>query len=131
MPRSSAASSHGPRHERRHNPLSDDLRATGPLRTKPSKKRNRNEEGEGEQYVNAEASRKILKIGRDLAEEDYIGQQANQASLAFGLDSRFGESEEEDADDNSKGEDAWDNEEEVELEVEVELGPINGFSACS
>ena len=60
------------RHERRHNPLEDDYLATGPLRSKAPKRKSKgdgedDERGNGENYVDSKASRKILSLGRELA----------------------------------------------------------------
>jgi essential nuclear protein 1 len=68
------ATQSGSRDGRRHNPLEQDILNSGPLRvarTVPSKKRGREEENE-EHYVDAKASRTILKIGRELMEEDQV-----------------------------------------------------------
>lgn len=57
---------------RRHNPLEDDILATGILRNKPAKKGSRNgDEDEGQDaFVDSKASKNILRIGRELAEEE-------------------------------------------------------------
>ena len=73
---------------RRHNPLADDLIATGNLRVKSNKRKVKAEEEE-DRYVDSRSSRKILKIGQELVDED---QKENAAALpnpAFGFTSRF------------------------------------------
>lgn len=58
------------RHGRRHNPLEEDILATGILKSKPSKGKNRDDDEERAQFVESKASKKILRLGRELAEED-------------------------------------------------------------
>jgi essential nuclear protein 1 len=106
------------RQVRRHNPLSDDLLATGPLRNKPGKRKSRNDDEE--KFVDSKSSRKILKIGRDLAEEDEKDNTVDASNAAFGFTSRFGDIEdaEEDAYDQDDDEEVWgDEDDEVVEEV--------------
>lgn len=109
--------------QQRHNPLADDLVATGPLRTKPSKRKSRHDGKEEENYVGAQATQKILRMGHELEEEDQAqnlsANTTERPNKAFDLDSRFMDEDEED-DDAAHGEEAWGNEEEVE---EVEVSP--------
>lgn len=60
------------RHGRRHNPLEDDILATGLLKNKPSKgkKRDSGEDDDQQQFVESKASKQILRLGRELVEED-------------------------------------------------------------
>jgi essential nuclear protein 1 len=83
---------------RRHNPLAEDLLPTAHLRTKSAsstigKRKSRSFEANGDGYVDALSSRKILAIARDLAEEDAAERDINVAagapSAAFGFDSRI------------------------------------------
>ncbi|KAJ9203802.1 hypothetical protein DTO164E3_2156 [Paecilomyces variotii] len=121
-----ATSSRSAAAARRHNPLADDLVATGHLRTKSSGKRKSQQtsDDEGEHYIDAKASRKILQIGQDLADEDAaetraaLGETEPKINSAFHFESRF-EDEDNMSDDGAQfGEEDW--EEEVE---EVELDP--------
>lgn len=118
------------RQARRHNPLEDDLVATGPLRSKASSKRkSRHEDGDQEEgkFVDAKASRTILRIGQELAAEELElenTQLPKVPSSAFDFESRF-EGEDENELQPSEGfedEEAWGDEEEEVVE-EVELAP--------
>ncbi|KAI9795626.1 MAG: snoRNA-binding rRNA-processing protein [Piccolia ochrophora] len=112
---------------RRHNPLSDDLLATGPLRTKSAKRKSRHDEDEDEdKFIDSKSSQKILKIGQDLAQEDEADREVKPVSTAFAFESRFGEDEElegqaqfDDEDDDG----GWADEEEVVVETEADLNP--------
>ncbi|CAG7564089.1 unnamed protein product [Fusarium equiseti] len=115
------------RHPRRHNPLEDDITASGILKNKPSKKRSKGSDNEEENFVDDRASRTILRIGRELAEEDNAGKPvaAKPTIDNFGYDSRFGDEEEENKvydDDEAWGED----DEEVE-EVEVDPNDLDMY----
>ena len=98
---------------RRHNPLAEDITSAGHLRTQSSKKGkgradDNDEDGEnGQRYVDAKMSRKILQIGQELADEDAAEELKNSArpeSNAFEFDTRF-EDEETFSDDEGKVED--------------------------
>ena len=100
---------------RRHNPLADDLVATGNLRVKSNKRKAKAEENE-DRFVDSRSSRKILKIGQDLIDED---QKENvriaPPSTAFTFESRFDPNTDAGGDAAPEDEDAWgDEEEEVE-----------------
>ena len=95
---------------RRHNPLSDDLVATGPLRTKSNKRKARRDDDGGTGFVDSRASRKILKIGQDLAEEEQKESKIALPSTAFTFESRFDQASESDGDAQQQEEDAWDDE---------------------
>jgi essential nuclear protein 1 len=106
------------RQARRHNPLEDDLTASGGiLKTKAGKRKSRHQE-EGEQFVDSKASRKILKIGQELADEAAEENEVQKPNAAFNFDTRIEDDEVEET--YEEGE-AWgDEEEEVE---EIELAP--------
>jgi essential nuclear protein 1 len=114
------------RQARRHNPLEDDLTATGPLRTKPSKRKSKHEDQDEEKFVDSKASRKILKIGQELAEEDQEDVQVTQPNTAFNFESRFGD--DDNADDQYDNEEAWGEEEEEVEEIELAPGDLETFS---
>ncbi|KAF4631686.1 hypothetical protein G7Y89_g6450 [Cudoniella acicularis] len=105
------------RQARRHNPLEEDLTATGLLKNKPGKRKSKHQQ-EGDQFVDSKASRKILRIGQELADEAAEEDRASIPNTAFDFDSRFeGEDDEEPFEDAE----AWgDDDEEVE---EIELAP--------
>jgi essential nuclear protein 1 len=68
----------GARHVRRQKPLEEDLLATGPLRT-PSGKRKRQDEKDDDQqqsYVDSKSSNKVLRLGRELLEEENAADAA-------------------------------------------------------
>lgn len=66
-----------PRRGQRHNPLEQDLLATGPLREASSKRQRKDEKSEDEHhFIDAKSSTKILRIGRELIEEDHL-QESN------------------------------------------------------
>jgi essential nuclear protein 1 len=72
----------GARQVRRQRPLEEDLLATGPLRT-PSGKRKRpddKEAGDDESYVDAKSSNKVLRLGRQLIDEEDAREAADAAS---------------------------------------------------
>ena len=65
------------RHGRRHNPLEDDMLATGILKSRPSKSKKHENEDQA-QFVESKASKQILKLGRELAQEEQ--QEADAAA---------------------------------------------------
>lgn len=121
MPRATAPVS-AARQARRHNPLEDDLTATGPLKQKSSKRKSRHED-EGDKFVDSKASRKILRIGQELAEEDQEENQIPKASTAFDFESRF-EDEEEPYEDAEE----WGDEDDIVEEVELAPEDLETFS---
>ena len=117
MPKATTPTSPGKRQARRHNPLSEDLVATGPLRSKASKRTGQRDEEDGDKFLDAKASRKILKIGQDLAEEDesYKVQASNGA---FTFESRLEDESQAEEEQYGEDDDAWgDEEEEMVQEV--------------
>ena len=117
---------------RRHNPLMEDITSAGHLRTQSSKKGKRrpqddDERGaDGQQFLNAKMSRKILQIGQELIEEDVAEQHSAMGSeprsnAAFEFDTRF--EEEPLSDDDGFEDDGW-----LDDEVE-EAVRICSFSA--
>ncbi|KAI0430610.1 Bystin-domain-containing protein [Xylaria sp. FL1042] len=73
------------------------LVGSGLLKNRPSKSKSKSQEDEDEErengFIDARASRKILDIGRQLAEEDAPVRRPARDTAAFGFDSRY-ESEE-------------------------------------
>ncbi len=120
------------RQGRRHNPLEDDYLATGPLRTKAPKRKAKGdgEDGEGDNgahYIDSKSSRQILKIGRELAEENDVAPPRPPIETdAFGFDSRFG-AEDDDVEDGFEDE-VWGDEDEVVEEIEVEPEDLETFN---
>ncbi len=115
---------------RRHNPLEDDITATGILRNKPTKRKSKDGEEDEETFVDSRASKNILRIGRELAEED----NAERASAlppptvdTFGYDSRFGGFEEDEAQIYNDDDEAWGDDDEVVEEVEVDPSDLEMY----
>ena len=106
---------------RRHNALENDLLATGLLKNKAPKRKSRHEEDSGEKFVDAKASRKILRIGQELAAEDEEEKGSRVAkNTAFDFESRL---EEDDQSDDAGHEDAEDWGDDDEIVEEIELDP--------
>ena len=102
----------------RHKPLIDDLVATGSLRTKSNKRKAKREDDARDGYVDSKSSRKILKIGRDLVEEDQEASRSALPSSEFNFESRPRDDDDSDEDARPQGEEAWgDENEEVVDEV--------------
>jgi essential nuclear protein 1 len=110
---------------RRHNPLEDDLLATGPLRSKPSKRKSGKQEDSEENYVDSRASRNILRIGQELADEEEEIQRIPKPNTAFDFNSRF---EDEDQEAGYEDEEAWGDEDEVVEEAELAPEDLETFS---
>lgn len=137
MPKAQRSNS-GARQERRHNPLSEEYSPTAPIKQKAGKKR---KSGDGDDdaragFVDSKASRKILDLGQDLAEEDAAERRATEPTkptTAFSLESRFpeshlGEEDEEEEIGEYDDEEAWGSEEEETEEVEVDPNDLEMFS---
>ena len=109
------------RSARRHAPLEEDLTATGPLRHR-SKKRKARPEDDGSGYVDSRSSRKILKIGQDLADEDQQENVATAPNPAFTFESRFGGAGEPEEEDDQYDDEAWRDDEDDSVEEVVRFG---------
>lgn len=107
------------RPERRHNPLSEDYLPKFAEKQRTPKRKKSNADGHNdESFVDSKASRKILKIGQDLADEDAEERRALQApepNRAFEFDSRFTDDAPSDEDKVGEYDDVeeWEEEEEV------------------
>lgn len=123
MPKATTPKSTG----RRHNPLEDDIVASGLLRNKPTK-RSRDEDDNEEAFVDSKASKNILRIGRELAEEENaerIVPQAPQTVDNFGYDSRFNDLDTEPK--TYDDDEAWGDEEEQVEEIEVDPNDLETY----
>ena len=101
----------GPGQYRHKQHLEEDIRATGPLREQSKKRKaRRGEEDDEDRFVDSRASRKILKIGRDLQEEEQRdATRPETAQAAFAPESRA--LDEDAADEDAEPtEDAWEDE---------------------
>lgn len=125
MPKN-AASVTDARQLRRHNALEDDLLATGPLRTKPGKRKAGREQGEEDKFIDSKASRKILRIGQELADEDQESRIVAKPSIAFDFESRF--EDEDDKEAEFEDDEAWGDEDEIVEEVELAPEDLETFS---
>ncbi|KAK1834367.1 Bystin [Podospora conica] len=117
---------------RRHNPLEDDLVATGVLKTKSGKsKRNADKTQDEQTYVDAKASRNILAMSRTLLEEDERENKAKNAApapSAFDFDpSRFGQ-DSDDEEQSGNNDEAWGDEDDVVEEIEVDADDLEMFN---
>ncbi|KKK24779.1 hypothetical protein P175DRAFT_0514440 [Aspergillus ochraceoroseus IBT 24754] len=132
-----ATSSRAAAAARRHNPLAEDLLTGGHLRTQPSNKNKRksksgDDQEEGERFVDAKTSRKILQIGQELADEEAeerkaaLGGAGEKVNTAFDFESRFDDEDVFSDDDGKFNEEQWDDEEEIE-EVEVDPNDLDMF----
>ncbi len=109
--------------ERKHVALEDDILATGPLKQKASKRKQRHENEFGdEKFVDAKASKKILRIGQELADEDEAEEAKNRPTTrnaAFDFDNARDEDSDEEDDDVKFKDEEWGDEEEIVEEVEM------------
>lgn len=119
MPKATTPVSPGVRQARRHNPLSDDLVASGPLRTKSKKRKATTDGASGDTYVDAKSSRRILEIGQALAEEERGKHPGQAPNAAFAFESRFeGDVNLEDEGQGPEDDDTWgDGDDEIIEEV--------------
>lgn len=128
MPKATASAA---RQSRRHNPLEEDLLATTQVKPKNSLKRKaKRTEDEEEKYVDAKASRKILKIGQELRDEEESENKAGQPSVntAFDFGSRFAEDEAEEEETGAfDDEEAWGDEDEIVEEVELAPDDLEAY----
>ncbi|KAI9836094.1 MAG: hypothetical protein M1819_001708 [Sarea resinae] len=124
MPKATTPTS-GSRQARRHNPLSEDYQTTGPLRTKSGKAKSKkgDDEDEGDKFVDSKSSRRILKFGQELVEEDQAEQNTATSNTAFNFESRFGEDDDSDDGLQYNDDDAWAADDVEEIVEEVELDP--------
>ncbi|KAF7531658.1 hypothetical protein G7054_g8669 [Neopestalotiopsis clavispora] len=112
---------------RRHNPLADDLLATGILKNKAPKRQGKGGDADAEDFIDARASKQILKLGRELADEhDAAPPRPPTESNAFGFESRFEEDEEVGPFDND--DEAWGDDDEIVEEVEIEPEDLETYN---
>ena len=122
MARPSRSMSVASRKSNRHIPLSEDIAATGSLRQK-AKKRKSTVEDDNDRYVDSRSSRKILKIGQDLADEVNEVFTVQTPNPAFAFNSRFGNKDDPaEVGKDDEEEEAWGDEDEDTFEEPV--GPL-------
>lgn len=112
---SKASNSRSNRHSKS---LADEIESTGLLSAK-SKKRKAKCEGDETRYVDSRSSRKILKIGQDLADEELEDTGTAKPNTTFTFDSRFATEVESDDDAPEGDDDAWGDEEDQVVEEVV------------
>ncbi|KAL9002011.1 MAG: hypothetical protein Q9188_005038 [Gyalolechia gomerana] len=122
MARSTRSQSLSSRKAHRHNPLSEDLVAIGPLREKSKKGKSKSEADD--RFVDSKSSKKILKIGQDLADEVNQGIRIQPPNSAFTFESRFANEDEPALVGQIDDEEAWGDEDENVIE-EVEIDPYD------
>jgi len=115
--------------QQRHNPLAEEYVPSQPPKQRAGRKR-KVVQPEDDNVIDTKASRRILKIGQDLADEDEAEEKAAQPNRAFDFGSRLehgafiaGEEDEVEGKqiyDNDDEE--WGDEDDVEVE-EVEIDP--------
>ena len=78
------------RNNRHNQPLADEIASAGLLSTKSKKRKTKHDdEDEEARYVDSRSSRKILKIGQELADEDSDDAAPEKPNPAFTFDSRI------------------------------------------
>jgi essential nuclear protein 1 len=108
--------------------LEHDLTAIGLLKSKSGKRKSRHEDEE-EKFVDSKASRKILRIAQELADDDESErsiQQGEKINAAFDLSSRFETSDgEEQYEDDGE---VWGDEDDVVEEIELDPNDQETFN---
>jgi len=110
---------------RRHNPLEDDLLATGTLRSKPSKRKSGKQDDSEDNFVDSRASRNILRIGQELIDEEEETQRIPKVNAPFDFNPRL---DDEDQDAGYEDEEVWGDEDEIVEEVELAPEDLETFS---
>ncbi|KAF2743385.1 Bystin-domain-containing protein [Sporormia fimetaria CBS 119925] len=120
------------REAQRHNPLAEEYVPSHPFKQKAPKRQKRTrEEGDEENYVDSKASRKILEIGRELAEEEEQQNQARRppvANPAFDFDSRLGEDANDEEPTAQYDDEGWGDEQEEVEEIEIDPNDLATFN---
>ena len=102
-------------------PLEEDLLAIAPLKTKSKKRKAKRDEEDDHGYVDSKASRKILKIGQDLQEEDRDESRTAHPNNAFAFESRFTDTSDLDEETKYGDDEPWGDEVEDATEEAVGL----------
>ena len=125
----------GSREPQRHNPLAEEYQPSNPWKQKPAKRQKRDRDApEEENYVDAKASRRILNIGRDLAEEEErenAPRRPPTANPAFDFETRLGEddvTEEPSTQYDDDDDEAWGDEDDEVEEVEIDPNDLATFN---
>ena len=123
MPKAKSSQSSRDNRPRRHKPLPDDIADTGVFRPVSNKRKSRHEdEADGaDNYLGSKASRRVLRIGQELADEGRDDAPDQVKDTAFGLESRLdqrtgSDDEAAESDDAWVDEDAWGDGDENDME---------------
>ncbi|KAF2710069.1 rRNA processing protein-like protein Bystin [Pleomassaria siparia CBS 279.74] len=120
----------GGRESQRHNPLVEEYVPSNPWKQKSKRQKQARDEADGDHFVDSKSSKKILEIGRDLAEEDEKENQARQPSVAnpaFDFETRLGEDEDLTAQYEDE-EEVWGDEEEEVEEIDIDPSDLATFN---
>ncbi|KAI1199036.1 Bystin-domain-containing protein [Nemania serpens] len=102
------------------------LVGSGLLKNRPSKSKSKSKQGSDDErennFVDARASRKILDIGRQLAEEDAPARRTETTTTAsaFGFDSRYDDGEQAGGDDEDE---VWADDDDDEIMEHMDVHP--------
>lgn len=114
----------GQKTERKHVALEDDILATGQVKQKAPKRKQRHENEFGdEKYVDSKSSAKVLKISREMVDEEE--EEANKAkgenvrNTAFEFEGVRDEDGSEEEEEGKFEDDTWGDDEEIVEEVEM------------
>lgn len=117
------------RNNRHSKSLADEIVSSGLVSAKSKKRKARHEnEDEEARYVDSKLSRKILKIGQDLADEELEKTEIARPTSAFTFDSRFTTDIVSDDDAVEMEDDTWGDEEDEVVE-EVVCGSYYSVSS--
>ncbi len=121
--------------DQRHNPLAEEYAPSDPWANKPTKRQKRVKEDKSDEqnFVDAKSSRRILDIGRELAEEDEREKQVQRpkdASRAFDFETRIGENGplDESTEQFDDDDEAWGDEEDDVEEVEIDPNDLAAWN---
>ena len=116
--------------QRHQNPLEKDILASAPLRTTPKKRKaQRRDDEEGEDYVDSRASRKILRIGQELEEEEERDSAlTSKSNIAFAFESRSAKNEDQEDEAGYDDDEGWGDETEAIEEAEVDPSDLDLFN---
>ncbi|MCJ1391908.1 snoRNA-binding rRNA-processing protein [Xylographa bjoerkii] len=113
---------------RHQKPLADDLVTSGPLRTRSRKRKAHREDDAGDLFVDSKSSRKILKIGQELAQEDQQAAKPQASNTAFTFESRFDASDSDNEPDHDDGQEWGDEVDEVVEDMGVDPKDLDLFN---
>ncbi|KAI6247260.1 hypothetical protein HI914_04267 [Erysiphe necator] len=113
------------KYTRRHNPLEADITAVASVKSRPPK-RQKNFQNEAANFVDSKATRKILRMGQELEDED-LKERNSALKSAFNFDVRIEYEENEEEEENEIEYDEWEDENAEEV-FEVEVTDFETFN---